>query len=104
MKTKLSYLLTVTLLLTTIVGGGPAIGAERTTVDLHLWGNVARWQEVLDSFHAAHPDIRMELQGFGGSAFALQEALMVRLAGGVPPDLVATNFRNHRDVYDLGIL
>lgn len=75
----------------------PLAGRAQTTIDLLVWGDTGRWQPVLEGFRSRRPDIRVSMATQGGNAFAAQEALVVRMAAGTPPDLVLTHLDSHAD-------
>ena len=103
MKHKLLILALVTVLLLSACGGGkPASGMEITFM---MWGapeELAVWQQVVDDFQAATPNITVKVDVSDWDSYWTK--LNTLIAGGTPPDVFAMDAPLYLDWQSRGAL
>jgi multiple sugar transport system substrate-binding protein len=100
MRVGLRRFLVTALFMTMVLS---ATATAKTTVTFLVWGDTVRWQPILAGFAEKHSGVEVEMQSFGGNASALQEALFVRNAAGMPPDLALTHLQTHAENVEFGL-
>lgn len=82
-----------------------SMAQAETQVTYLLWGSPEEgkvWKTIADSFHAAHPDITVNVEVADWDSY--WEKLRVQMAGGTPPDIFAMDAPLFPDWQSRGVL
>jgi multiple sugar transport system substrate-binding protein len=83
------------LFVTAIAGGAPALAKDPTTITFMIWGDPVEKQaydQLVSSFHAGHPDIRVDLVHIPNQQLYIQR-LTTDFMAGTPADVFLLNYR-----------